>query len=127
MRPRVKDRCTFAPTCPNRATHQLCSVHMNMERQDSAASLRANIEGIRDAGFEHAEDTRAASLDLLTATGTDVVKKPVKRKLWVQCTSTIGDSSIVFCTKEKGHEGDHRGSRAQWNDKGRVPITEKAR
>lgn len=46
---------------------------------------------------------------------------------WVQCLSTIGTNSIVFCTKESGHAGDHRGSRAQWNETGRVAITEKAK
>ena len=31
---------------------------------------------------------------------------------------------VVFCVKPEGHEGDHRGFRAQWNDEERVKITE---
>ena len=47
----------------------------------------------------------------------------VKRK---QCPKALFTSTgLVFCVKQKGHRGDHRGSRAQWNAKGRVPITEK--
>lgn len=31
--------------------------------------------------------------------------------------------TTVFCTEKKGHEGLHRGWRAQWNDKGeKVPF-----
>jgi len=32
---------------------------------------------------------------------------------------------VVFCVKPEGHEGDHRGFRAQWNDEERVKITER--
>ncbi len=52
---------------------------------------------------------------------------PVKR--WVQCMagwSTHRGSGAVFCSREEGHEGDHRGIRVQWNQKGeKVPITMK--
>jgi hypothetical protein len=43
-----------------------------------------------------------------------------------QCPSVcpVGDGA-TFCVKRQGHEGDHRGYRAQWNDQERVPITEK--
>lgn len=43
-----------------------------------------------------------------------------------QCPSTFSTrSSIVFCCKREGHEGDHRGSGKQWNASGKVKITEK--
>lgn len=42
-----------------------------------------------------------------------------------QCPSTFGGTSVSFCQKRKGHDGDHRGYRAQWNASGRVKITEK--
>lgn len=48
-------------------------------------------------------------------------------KSTTQCRSVLTTSAgAVFCVKHQGHEGDHRGYRAQWNDVGRVPITEKA-
>lgn len=45
---------------------------------------------------------------------------------WIQCADVYQwNSSAVFCLKEKGHEGDHRGIRTQWNAKGHaVSITE---
>lgn len=52
----------------------------------------------------------------------------VRPARWFQCPSmfSAGRGSAVFCTKAKGHEGDHRGSRAQWNARGqKVPLTEK--
>lgn len=35
-------------------------------------------------------------------------------------------TGAVFCRKRDGHEGDHRGYRKQWDDKGKLkPITER--
>lgn len=48
-----------------------------------------------------------------------------------QCPAVFGThrgTGMVFCTKREGHEGDHRGYRKQWDDKGNPkPITEKHR
>jgi hypothetical protein len=36
-----------------------------------------------------------------------------------------GAFTTVFCLKQRGHKGDHRGDRTQWTQDGRkVPITE---
>jgi hypothetical protein len=54
-----------------------------------------------------------------------------KRVRGPQCPSmfTSGKGRIkvtVFCVKSVDHEGDHRGSGRQWNNKGqRVKITER--
>jgi hypothetical protein len=47
-----------------------------------------------------------------------------------QCESTYTSGrgrikTTVFCVKREGHKGDHRGHGKQWNNKGKVPITEK--
>lgn len=42
-----------------------------------------------------------------------------------QCRSILSAADgAIFCIKREGHEGDHRGYRAQWNENGRVPINE---
>jgi len=42
-----------------------------------------------------------------------------------QCPSVCAlGGGATFCVKSAGHAGDHRGHRAQWNEKGRVPISE---
>ena len=48
-------------------------------------------------------------------------------KKWQQCAAIwAGRTSLRFCTKELGHEGDHRATGVQWNQAGqKVPITEK--
>ena len=51
----------------------------------------------------------------------------MKKSGWKQCLAIwSGKGTITFCVKEKKHEGDHRGTRKQWNQAGeRVKITEK--
>jgi len=47
-------------------------------------------------------------------------------KRWIQCPSIcVTRSGAVFCVKREGHLGDHRGFRAQWNNKQKVKITER--
>lgn len=42
-----------------------------------------------------------------------------------QCSSVSATrSGATFCVKREGHDGDHRGYRAQWNASERVKITE---
>lgn len=49
-------------------------------------------------------------------------RKPSKSR---QCSSVFATrSGASFCVKREGHDGDHRGYRAQWTDQGRVKITE---
>lgn len=51
-------------------------------------------------------------------------EKPRPRR-WVQCPAMFGKRGRYrFCVKREGHEGDHRGDRAQWDETGRKPITE---
>lgn len=48
----------------------------------------------------------------------------MKKGKWRQCMSVLRTrSGGVFCIRGSGHNGDHRGDRAQWNENGRVPIT----
>ena len=38
-----------------------------------------------------------------------------------QCSSVYSKrGTVVFCVKREGHTGDHRGTRKQWNDRGRL-------
>ena len=49
----------------------------------------------------------------------------IRSAVAMQCTSTLSTRGLLrFCTKDSGHSGDHRGGSAQWNESGRVPVTE---
>lgn len=65
------------------------------------------------------------------ATGEQPMKKRLPSR---QCMATYTHPSLrrvsttVWCQKREGHEGDHRGTRRQWNQQGEsVPITEPPR
>lgn len=48
-----------------------------------------------------------------------------KPKDYVECPAVLHEGEKkTFCWREFRHEGDHRGQRAQWNEKGeRVKVT----
>ena len=62
--------------------------------------------------------------------GKDITPKTLRPTDYVQCSSTYegprSSRGVVtrFCTRNYGHKGNHRGSGAQWNQRGqKVKIT----
>lgn len=61
--------------------------------------------------------------------GKDLTPKSLRAKDYMQCmvtyTSRSGRDTITrWCTRNHDHEGDHRGDRVQWNQRGqKVKIT----
>jgi hypothetical protein len=62
--------------------------------------------------------------------GKDITPKTLRPKDYMQCGGSYSGPrssrgiSTRFCTRNHGHEGDHRGDRVQWNQRGRkVKVT----